>query len=677
MASGPVQPAQEIDELRQLIRRHEHLYYVLDQPEVSDAEYDVLMKRLEALESQHPELITPSSPSQRVGGAPREGVEKAPHSSPMMSLDNAFNEDEIRDFDRRACERLEVEALNYVGELKLDGLSLSARYAEGTFSLALTRGDGTTGEVVTNNARTIRSLPLEIDSSLLQSEALTAGFEVRGEVVMPQSAFEQVNTTRIAAEEPPYVNPRNAAAGALRTLDAKVTASRRLDFFAYALYSNRPLAHSTHWDMLELLSTLGFKVNPNRAQLGGVEAVFEFARTSFASRETLPYDIDGVVIKVDSLSQQRKLGFTAKSPRWAIAFKPAAEQQQTVLEDIDVQVGRTGAVTPRALLKPVFVGGVTVSRATLHNEDEIARLDLAVGDTVLLERSGDVIPKVVRVVARPANRQAFQMPTNCPVCGETLVREEGEAIRRCVNVNCPARLKESIEHFASRRAMNIEGVGQHLVEQVVDRGLVKTVADVYSLTTEQIAGLERLAELSAANAIASIEASKQVPLARVIFAIGIRHVGERTAQLLAAHFRSIDKLSQATVEELEEVEEVGPKIAEAIIDFFSAARNVEMVEQLRTAGLQFQLPDDSSSGVDGRLKGKTFVLTGSLPTLGRDDAKELIQSLGGRVSGSVSKKTDYVVSGDKAGSKLEKANKLGVSVIDEAALLELVASPVE
>jgi len=674
MTADPASPEKEISELRQEIRRHEHLYYVLDRPEISDSEYDVLMRGLQSLEEAHPELVTASSPSQRVGGTPREGIDKAEHSAPMMSLDNAFTEDEIRDFDRRARERLSTDTLSYVGELKLDGLSLSVRFANGILALALTRGDGTTGEIVTSNARTIRSLPLEIDAAILRQESLQSGFEVRGEVVMPQTAFEQVNSTRIANDEPAYVNPRNAAAGALRTLDSKVTASRRLDFFAYALYPEGLPTYSTHWEILELLARLGFKVNPNRVQLAGIEEVFDFSSRSFSKRESFPYDIDGVVIKVNDLALQQELGATAKSPRWAIAFKPAAEQQQTILESIDIQVGRTGAVTPRALLKPVFVGGVTVSRATLHNEDEIARLDLAVGDTVLIERSGDVIPKVIRVLSRPENRQPFQMPTHCPVCTEALVREEGEAIKRCVNVNCPARLKESIEHFASRRAMNIEGVGEQLVEQLVDGGLVRTVGDIYSLTAEQIASLDRMADRSAENAIANIEHSKQVPLSRVIFAIGIRHVGERTAQLLASHFGSIDQLQAATSEELEQVDEVGPKIAEAVIDFFGTPRNVEMLAELRQAGLQLRVVDTAQSAGDASLEGKTFVLTGTFPNLSRDEAKDLIQARGGRVSSSVSKKTDFVVSGEKAGSKLDKANNLGVAVIDEAALLDLTGS---
>ncbi len=671
MTSQPAAAAEEISKLRKEIRKHEHLYYVLDQPEISDAEYDKLMRRLQSLEAEHPELITPSSPSQRVGGVPREGVEKAAHSVAMMSLDNAFNEDEVREFDARARERLGEDNLEYVCELKLDGLSLAVRFSGGQLSLALTRGDGTTGEVVTENAKTIRSLPLEISTAALKRVGLSdADFEVRGEVVMPLSSFQRVNSERLKADEPAYVNPRNAAAGALRTLDAKVTASRNLAFFTYALYADAA-PRLTHWETLEALSSLGFKVNPNRKKVSGIDGVLKFAAQSFAERDSLPYEIDGVVVKVDSLAQQRELGFTAKSPRWAIAFKPQAEQQETILEGIDVQVGRTGAVTPRALLKPVFVGGVTVSRATLHNEDEIARLELAIGDTVLVERSGDVIPKVIRVVQRPKDRRIFHMPSKCPICDTPLVREEGEVIRRCVNVSCPARLKESLQHFASRRAMNIEGMGEQLVEQLVDRDLLHGLADVYALTQEQIAGLERMGEKSAANVIAAIKASKKTPLARVIFALGIRYVGERTAQLLADHFHSVDRMRAATREELEEVEEVGPRISEAIQDFFAADRNIEMLAQLAAAGVLMEMEGPPPVKADLRLKGQTFVLTGTLPNLTRDEASARIQALGGKVSGSVSKKTNYVVAGEKAGSKLDKATELGVPIIDEAVLLSL------
>jgi DNA ligase (NAD+) len=671
MTSQPAAAAEEIALLRDEIRRHEHLYYVLDQPEISDAEFDNLIRRLQSLEAENPELVTPSSPSQRVGGVPREGVEKAAHSVAMMSLDNAFNEGEVREFDARARERLGVESLDYVCELKLDGLSLAVRFSQGQLALALTRGDGTTGEVVTENAKTIRSLPLEINAAALKKAGLAgADFEVRGEVVMPFSSFQRINSERLKAAEPAYVNPRNAAAGALRTLDAKVTATRNLSFFAYSLYADSA-SRRTHWETLETLGSLGFKVNPNRAKISGIDGVFDFAARSFAERDSLPYEIDGVVIKVDSLRQQRELGFTSKSPRWAIAFKPQAEQQETIVEGIGVQVGRTGAVTPAALLKPVFVGGVTVSRATLHNEDEVARLDVAVGDAVLVERAGDVIPKVVRVVHRPKDRRAFQMPANCPVCGTPLVREEGEVIRRCVNVSCPARLKESLQHFASRRAMNIEGMGEQLVEQLVERGLLRGLAGVYALTQEQVAGLERMGEKSAANVIAAIEASKKTPLARIIFALGIRYVGERTAQLLADHFRGIEALRGATREELEDVEEVGPRISEAIQDFFAAERNIEMLGQLAAAGVVMEMKGRPPAKRDLRLKGQTFVLTGTLPNLTRDEAAERIEALGGKVSGSVSKKTNYVVAGEKAGSKLDKAIELGVPIVDEAALLSL------
>lgn len=672
MTPDPAGAAEEISHLRDEIRKHERLYYVLDRPEISDAEFDSLMRRLQALEAKNPELITASSPSQRVGGVPREGVEKAVHSVAMMSLDNAFNEEEVRDFDARARDRLGVEQIDYVCELKLDGLSLAVRFSDGQLVLALTRGDGTTGEVVTENAKTIRSLPLYINQTALSGAGLVgADFEVRGEVVMPLSSFQRVNSERLKAEEPAYVNPRNAAAGALRTLDAKVTASRNLVYFSYALYS--PAApRLTHWETLETLNSLGFKVNPNRRKVSGIDGVMDFAAQSFAERDSLPYEIDGVVVKVDSLGQQRELGFTSKSPRWAIAFKPQAEQQETTVEAIEVNVGRTGAVTPTALLRPVFVGGVTVSRATLHNEDEVERLQVAAGDTVLVERAGDVIPKVVRVIDRPKGRKVFKMPSSCPICGTPLVREEGEVVRRCVNVSCPARLKESLQHFASRRAMNIEGMGEQLVEQLVERGMVHGLAGVYALTQEQIASLERMGGKSAANVIKAIEASKKTPLARIIFALGMRYVGERTAQLLADHFRGIEAMRAATREELEEVEEVGPRISEAIQDFFAAERNIEMLAQLAAAGVVMQMEGPPPVKTDQRFKGQTFVLTGTLPNLTRDEAAARIEALGGKVAGSVSKKTNYVIAGEKAGSKLDKASELGVPILDEAGLLELI-----
>lgn len=662
-------PEQETENLRSELRKHERLYYVLDDPQISDAEYDRMMRRLQELEGAHPELLTEDSPTQRVGGAPREGFQKAEHSSRMMSLDNAFNEEELREFDRRARELVGAEELEYVGELKLDGVSLSARFEGGRMVMALTRGDGTTGEVVTPNARTVRSLPLAIDHRVA---GVGEAFEVRGEVVMPLKAFERMNAEQLAAELKTFANPRNAAAGSLRMLDPKVTALRRLEFFAYMLLVDGRPPLPTHWDALEALAEMGFKVNPNRELFHGVDPALAYTERWFENRASLPYEIDGLVLKVNDVGLQDRLGSTAKAPRWAIAVKLEAQQAETVLESIEVQVGRTGAITPTAYLRPVQVGGVTVSRATLHNEDEIERLGAAAGDTVLIERAGDVIPKVVRVVEQGAERIPFTPPTLCPVCKTELVREDDEAVRRCVNVNCEARLKQSLQHFASRRAMDIDGMGESLIEQLVDGGLVKGLADVYDLTAEQLAGLERMAKKSAQNIVDGLEASKKTPFPRVLFALGIRHVGERIAQILADEFNSLEALRAADRELLEATEEIGPRIAETIQDFFSAPRNIELVEALQKAGLQFSQEPKPKPEPGVGLAGKTFVLTGTLPTMTRDEAKEKIQAVGGKVSGSVSKKTDYVVAGEKAGSKLEKAERLEVAVLDEAGLLELL-----
>jgi len=659
----------EIESLRRELRRHEHLYYVLDQPEISDAEYDAKIRRLEAIEGEHPELKTPDSPTQRVGGAPREGFAKASHSAAMISLDNAFDEEELRDFDRRARELAEVETIDYVAELKLDGLSMAVRFEGSRMSLALTRGDGLTGELVTENARTIRSLPLVVDPAPL---GFPATFEVRGEVVMPRRAFDRLNSARLADELPTFANPRNAAAGALRMLDPKATAERRLEFFAYGLLVNGEVVLEGQWEALEALARLGFKVNPNRQRLHGVDEAFAYCGEWLARRDGLPYEIDGVVLKVDSHQLQQRLGRTAKAPRWAIAYKLEAEQAETSVDDIIVNVGRTGAITPTAVLDPVFVGGVTVSRATLHNEDEIERLGLQKGDTVLIERAGDVIPKVVRVVAPGESREPYCVPSECPVCDTRLVREEGEAIRRCVNVSCPARLKESIFHFASRRAMDIDGMGEVLIEQLVDQGLVRNLADIYSLTKEQLAGLERMAEKSAENVLDGIKRSRETPLPRLLFGLGVRFVGERTAQLLADYFGSVDAIAAASPEELEAVDEVGPRIGQSIVDFFGAPRNRELIERLRTERLQFSQEKRAKRGT---LTGKTFVLTGTLPNLTRDEAKAKIEAAGGRVASSVSKKTHFVVAGEKAGSKIEKARKLEIAVLDEEALNELLAGP--
>ncbi|HLJ18214.1 MAG TPA: NAD-dependent DNA ligase LigA [Bryobacteraceae bacterium] len=653
----------EIERLRAQLRRHEHLYYVLDQPEISDAEYDALMRQLRELEEQHPELITPDSPTQRVGGKPREGFVKVRHSSPMLSLDNALNEAELRDFDRRVRELLGNADYQYAAELKMDGLSMAAHYENGRFRSAITRGDGIVGEDVTENARTIRSLPLHVTGSL-------ATFEARGEVVMNRRAFDRLNAEREAQKLARFANPRNAAAGALRNLDPSITASRQLDFYTYFLLVDGAYHYPSHWQSLDALEKMGFKVNPKRVLCPDIEALVRFCREWESKRESLPYEIDGVVAKVDSVAQQAQLGWTAKAPRWAIAFKFPARQEQTIVEDIGVQVGRTGTLTPVAHLKPVAVGGVTVSRATLHNEDEIERLGVQIGDTVLIERSGDVIPKVVRVVQHGSNRRRFAMPSHCPVCGSAVLREEGAVATRCLNTNCPARLKESIRHFAHRGVMDIDGLGDSLVDQLVDRGLVKSVADIYWLTPEALIELERMGKKSAEKLIANIGRSRKSPLPRVINGLGIPFVGERTGEILAETFGSLDKIAAAGEETLQSAEEVGPKVAASIRRFFDEPRNQALIERLRQAGLQFEHHVRRKKA--GKLKGLTFVLTGTLPNLTREDAKARIESAGGKVTGSVSKNTNYVVAGEEAGSKLDKARQLEIRVIDEEALLRML-----
>ena len=669
--TAPARVQRDIEALRERIRYHEKQYYVLDEPEISDAEYDRLVQRLAGLEAQYPALITPDSPTQRVGGAPREGFVKAQHPSPMLSLDNAFSVEELRDFDRRVRDRTGLDVVDYVGELKLDGISMAVLFTEGRLSRALTRGDGFTGEDITENARTIRSLPLVLLSDQSNGAVdLRGEIEVRGEVVMTRRAFDLLNSERLREEQPTFANPRNAAAGSLRVLDHKITASRQLEFFTYALLRNGIPLLDTHWDTLEFLVSLGFRVNPHWVHFEGIDPVREFADEWLAKRDTLPYAIDGLVVKVNSTRQQRELGATARAPRWAIAYKLAAEQAETVVEGIDVQVGRTGALTPRARLTPVGVGGVTVSRATLHNEDEIERLGVQIGDTVLIERSGDVIPKIIRVTVEGRGRKKFETLKLCPVCGTEVVRPGGEAIRRCVNTDCPARLKESILHFASRRAMNIDGLGEALVDQLVDGGLVGSVAGLYKLNAEQLEALERMGEKSSSNLLQNIDESCSRELSRVIFALGVRFVGERTAQVLADRLNSIDALGSASLEQLQDVEDVGPRVAESIRDFFDAPKNRKLLDQLREASLQFS--QEPKQQIEGHLVGKTFVLTGTLPNLTRDEAKQLIEVAGGKVTGTVSKSTDYVVAGEKAGSKLEKANKLAVSVLSEADLEDLL-----
>jgi len=652
--------------LREQLRHHEYLYYVLDAPEITDAEYDQLTRELQSLEQAHPEFITPDSPSQRVGGKPREGFTKIAHSSPMLSLDNALGEAELRQFDTRVRALLGDEKFSYVAELKMDGLSLAVHYRDGRMSQAVTRGDGVIGEEVTENAKTIRSIPLRLKSD----PDLTC--EVRGEVVLTEKSFEKANTEREAAGLPRFANPRNAAAGSLRVLDPSITAARQLDYFTYFLFQNGQPMLPSQWESLEKLHALGFKVNPRRKLCPDIESLVEFCNEWEQKRDTLPYEIDGVVAKVDSLDQQIRLGWTAKAPRWAIAYKFPARQEQTVVEDIGVQVGRTGALTPVAHLRPVVVSGVTVSRATLHNEDEIERLGLKIGDTVLIERSGDVIPKVVRVVKEGEHRKPFKMPHKCPVCGTEVVRVEGEAATRCINTNCPARLKESILHFAARGVMDIDGIGEALVEQLVDQGLVKGVADIYQLTEDQLISLERMGKKSAEKILANINASRKVRLPRILNGLGIPFVGERTGQFLAEAFGDLDKIAAATEEDLQQADEVGPKVAQSIRRFFDEPRNQELVERLRKEKFDFTYQVKKKKG--GALEGKVFVLTGTLPNLTREDAKARIEAAGGKVTGSVSKKTDYVVAGQDAGSKLDKAQALGVEAIDEQRLLEMTGA---
>jgi DNA ligase (NAD+) len=670
MSSSAIQ--KKIEALREKIRHHEYRYYVLDDPELSDADFDKLMNELKRLEAEHPELITSDSPTQRVGGKPREGFIKAKHSSPMLSLDNAYSEEELRDWERRVHELSGRTDLEYLCELKLDGMSLALVYKDGHLERGITRGDGTTGEDVTLNVRTVRSVPLSISKDKLKKAGIPADFEVRGEMLMPVAAFRKMNEEREKQGLARFANPRNFTAGTVRQLEPSITAQRRMDYFAYLLLKDGKTFFDRQSKAMDAMESAGFKVNPHRKLAKNLDEVWKFIQSWEAKRESLPYEIDGIVIKVDRTSWQRELGFTGKAPRWAIAYKFAARGAVTQIEDIVPQVGRTGKLTPVAWLKPVPIGGTTVSRATLHNMDFIEQLGVKIGDWVEVERGGDVIPKVVKVVEdkdHPRGHKQFEMPEHCPVCGGNVVRIEGEADHRCVNANCPAKLQGTILHFASRHVMNIDGLGEALVNQLTERGLVKNVADIYKLTKGDLLGLERMGEKSAENVLSEIEASKKLPLERVIYGLGIRMVGERTAQFLAEHFGSLDAIMKASAEELEEVNEVGPRIAESIVEFFGDEHNRKLVGDLRKAGLTFA-GQKKEKGI--KLAGKTFVLTGTLARHTRDEAKEMIENAGGRVSGSVSKKTDYVVAGSDAGSKLDKARELGVSVIGEEELERLV-----
>jgi len=674
-------PAERIEALREEIRHHEHLYYVLDTPQISDADYDALTRQLIEFEKQHPELITPDSPTQRVGGKPKEGFPKVAHSRPMLSLDNVTSEEELRDWDRRVRALAGKDAeISYVCEYKLDGLSLALHYQEASDGAAhlvrgVTRGNGTIGEDVTGNVRTIRSVPLSVSATKLHKAKLPATFEVRGEIVMPLAAFLKANEERESQGLAPAANPRNYAAGTIRTLEPNIVAQRRLDFYAYfALTATGENLFTEQSSALDALTAAGFRVNPHREAIHCFDKLMDFINRAEKQRAELGYEIDGVVIKVSSTELQARLGYTGRAPRWAVAYKFTARAGTTQVEDIRVQVGRTGKLTPVAVLTPVFIGGTTVSRATLHNADFIDQLGLKVGDWVKVERGGDVIPKVVEVVEdaeHPRGHKKFHFPTHCPECGSEIVRTEGEADYRCVNVDCPSRMRESLLHYASRGVMNIEGLGEAVVNQLLDRKLVGSIADLYKLDEAALLSLERIGEKTARTLLKEIEQSKKAPLNRVLYGLGIRFVGERTAQLLAEEFGSMDALMSASQEELERVNEVGPRVSQAIREFFDEEKNRQLIEHLREAGLTFTAEKRKKSS---QLEGLTFVLTGTLPNLSREDAKAKIETAGGRVSGSVSKKTSYVVAGEDAGSKLDKAQELKVPVIDEAKLLELLRS---
>ncbi len=664
--------AKEIERLREKIRHHEYLYNVLDDPEISDAEFDRMMERLKKLEAEDPKLLTPDSPTQRVGGQPRAGFQTVQHKIPMGSLDNAFSFEALANFDRRVRELTGRHKVDYTTEHKFDGLSLSLQYEKGALVRGVTRGDGTTGEDVTPNVRTIRSIPLSVDPARLKKAGLPGDFEVRGEVIMTRKAFDDLNEQQDAEGGKRFANPRNAAAGAVRMLDPAVTASRRLDFFAYYLLADGRVPKKRHSEVLETLADVRFKVSEDWELHHSIEEVEKYINKWESKRAKLPFDIDGIVIKVNEIGLQNELGLTSKAPRWAIAYKYPAHQETTIVKEILVSVGRTGVLTPFAVFEPVQIGGVTVVKSTLHNMDEVERLGVHAGDTVLVERAGEVIPHVLKVVKHGKEEKPFKMPDKCPVCGTRVHRAEGEVAYRCVNVSCPARRRESILHFAGRHAMNIDGLGEKIVDQLIENKLVKDFADLYKLDSETLAGLERMAEKSAQNLLDEVAASKKNSLARLIYAIGIPFVGERTAQLLSAHFASMDKLADATAEELTEVHEVGPKIAEGVRDFFSESANRKLIDHLRDVGVNMK--EERKAPKSSKFAGMTFVFTGTLARLSREEAEALVADQGGKAGSSVSKKTNYVVVGEDPGSKFDKAKSLGVAILDEAGFEKLLAA---
>jgi DNA ligase (NAD+) len=652
--------AREAARLRREINRHNYRYYVQNAPEISDYDFDLLLKKLQALEGEHPELITPDSPTQRVGGQPLAEFAKVAHEIPMLSLENTYSYDELREFDERA--RKDVPNIQYLVEQKVDGVAVALRYRNGKLVLAATRGDGVTGDDVTANVRTIRSVPLELltDNPNLQT------FEVRGEAVLPKQQFAEINREREEEGEVLFANPRNACAGTLKSLDPKLVARRKLDLFIHTIPAPPSKACATDLEVLDALTKAGFKVVPHSRLFDSVEGVIEYCREWDTRRETLPYEVDGMVAKVNSFVQRDELGQTAKSPRWAVAFKYPPKQATTVIRKIELGVGRTGVVTPVAVMDPVFLSGSTISHSTLHNMDEIARKDIRVGDTVVIEKAGEVIPQVVKVIdqeKRPANRRPYKMPEQCPSCQSKLVKEGEEVAWRCVNASCPAQIKRRLGHFVSRDALDIEGFGQVLVETLVDKNLIRDFADLYHLDRKTFLDLERIGEKSSQNLVAALEQSKQRPYANLLYALGIRHVGITVARLLVQSFPAVEDLEQATQEQISEISGIGPVIAESILNFFHDEENIRLIERLRKAGLQLAQPRSTGPRP---LAGKTFVFTGGLQHHTREGAEELVVALGGRASSSVSKKTDYVVAGTEPGTKYDKAQKLGVEILSEA-----------
>ena len=656
----------EIDSLRNEINRHNELYYQKSDPEITDAEFDALLGRLQKLEEENPELITPDSPTQRIGGK-AEGFESFKHTVPMMSLDNSYNIDELRKFDERCQKLADGQGFEYVAELKIDGLSLSLHYEKGILKIGATRGDGETGDDITPNARTIRSIPLKLKADFNEQ------MEVRGEAFIAKSVFKKINEDLTSKGEKTFANPRNSASGTIRMLDSRIVASRKLDMFPYDVLSGNQKAFETHWENFEFLEKAGFNVNPNRRLCKNIEEVIEFCNEMEQKKDSLDYDIDGVVVKLNQADLQDEFGATTKSPRWAIAYKYPAMQATTRLLDIKIQVGRTGALTPVANLEPIGLAGTTVSRASLHNKDEIERLNIKIGDWVAIEKSGEIIPQVLKVIEskRDGSEKEYKFPTNCPVCDTSVIRPEGEVVARCPNEVCPAKIKGRIAYFSMRKAMDIEGLGSVLIEQLVEGGLIKDVADLYLLDLETVSDLDRMAEKSAQNVIDQIIASKERGLQRLLYGMDIRHVGERYSKILSNQFRSIDKLSVASVEELDEIPEIGEKVAQSIYNYFRDERSKNLVERLKQAKVKMEVDEESSANLDERFVGKIFVLTGKMENFTRPEAAKLIEERGGRVSSSVSKNTDFVVVGDKAGSKLTKAEKLGVKVMDEMSLKTL------